>query len=37
MNRDNKIKWDNNRNRENSLIENHAFSLFLLISLLLLL
>ena len=41
--RDNGINWyneinrDNNRNRENRLIGNHLFSLFLLISLLLLL
>ena len=37
MNRDNEINRDNNRNGEKRLIENHLFSLILLISLLLLL
>ena len=37
MNGDNEINRDNNINRENRLIGNHLFSLFLLISLLLLL
>ena len=37
MNRDHEINRDNNRNWENRLIENHLFSLILLIYLLLLL
>ena len=31
MNRDNEINTDNDRNRENRLIENHLFSLLLLL------